>query len=101
MNAPRGVTYVPGAPLDYYINAAGGLTATADIGRSYVTQADGRVESVITRRFRPDNEPVPQPGSVVQVPQRKTQERVDVVARLGVLAQVIGGLVTLVVVSRR
>jgi polysaccharide export outer membrane protein len=101
VNAPRGVTYVPGASFEYYVHAAGGTTPDADVARSYVTQPDGRVESVVVRRFRSDVVPVPQPGSVVQITQRKTPERTDVVARLGVFAQILGGLVALVAVTRR
>jgi hypothetical protein len=52
--------------------------------------------------MRPDVIPVPTPGSVVVVTEKDPNERPsDTIARLGVLAQVVGALVTLVVVSRR
>jgi protein involved in polysaccharide export with SLBB domain len=101
VNAPRGVAYVPGADLRYYMRAAGGPSKLADPNGAYVTQADGSVESVVARRFRPDVIPVPTPGSVVVVTEKDTTERADSVQRLAVLAQVIGALATLVVVSRR
>ena len=65
------------------------------------TQADGSVESVVERRFRPDVIPVPTPGSVVVVTEKDITDHTDSVQRLAVLAQVIGALATLVVVARR
>jgi polysaccharide biosynthesis/export protein len=101
VNAPRGVAYVPGADLGYYVRAAGGAVRTADLARSYVTQPDGSVESVVARRFLPDAVPTPRPGSVVYVVKGDQPARTDNTARLAVIAQVIGALVTLVVVSRQ
>ncbi len=101
VNAPRGVSYVPGADLRYYVRAAGGPSKLADPDRAYVTQADGSVESIVEKRFRPDVIPVPTPGSVVFVTERDTTDRGDNVQRLAVFAQVIGALATLVVVARR
>jgi hypothetical protein len=101
VNAPRGVAFVPGADLMYYVRAAGGPSKTADQNRAYVTQPDGSVESVVERLFRPDVIPVPKPGSVVVVTEKEAVTNSDTVAKLGVLAQVIGALVTLVVVAKR
>jgi polysaccharide export outer membrane protein len=100
VNAPRGVAYVPGADLNYYVHAAGGPSKMAEPNRAYVTQADGSVESIVTRTMRPDVIPKPTPGSVVVVTEKDVNDHPDTLARLGVLAQVIGALVTLVVVSR-
>jgi polysaccharide export outer membrane protein len=101
VNAPRGVAWVPGAPLDYYVRAAGGATLVGDVSRSYVTQPDGRVESVKTRRLLPDEIPVPKPGSVVVVTQKDQADHIDPVTRLAVIAQVLTGLVALVAILRR
>jgi protein involved in polysaccharide export with SLBB domain len=101
VNAPRGVAYVPGADINYYVHAAGGASKLAEPSRAYVTQADGSVESIVERRLRPDVIPVPKPGSVVVVTEKDTTERTDNFQRLAVLAQVIGALATLVVVARR
>jgi hypothetical protein len=38
------------------------------VGRSYVTQPNGKVESVQRRRFLPDGIPTPRAGSTVVVP---------------------------------
>lgn len=101
VNAPRGVAYVPGADLNYYMHAAGGPSRTAEPGRAYVTQPDGSVESIVERSLRPDVIPVPRPGSVVVVTERDVTDRTDNVARFAVVAQIIGGLVTLVAILRR
>ena len=92
---------MPGARLVEYIRAAGGLAADGTIHHVYVTQPDGRVQSVVARRFRPDTHPVPLAGSTVQVVPQKTVDHTDNIARLGVVAQILGGLVALVAVTRR
>ncbi len=101
VNSPRGVAYRPGADLNYYVRAAGGGTRSADLHRAYVTQPDGNVESVRVRRFLPDGVPEPRPGSVVYVTQRDANDRSDGVARLGVLAQILGTALAIVAVVRR
>ncbi|MDB4916763.1 MAG: polysaccharide export protein [Gemmatimonadetes bacterium] len=101
VNAPRGVAFVPGEDLNYYVHAAGGPSKLAELSRSYVTQPDGSVESIIERTLRPDVIPVPRPGAVVVVTERDLSDRVDSVARIGVIAQMLGGLVALVALLRR
>jgi len=101
VNAPRGVAWVPGKNLDYYVRAAGGGNHSADLGRSYVTQPDGSVESVRTRPLFPDDIPVPRPGGVVHVTERDQSDHSDPIARLAIIAQILGGLVALVAVARR
>jgi protein involved in polysaccharide export with SLBB domain len=102
VGAPRGVAYAPGADLVYYVRAAGGPGKMADPGRAYVTQPNGKVESVVARTFWPDATPVPKPGSVVFVPEKDMTERpADSVARLGVIAQILGSLVAIIAITRR
>jgi polysaccharide biosynthesis/export protein len=100
VNAPRGVAWVPGQSLDYYVRAAGGSTRLGDVGHSYVTQPDGSVESVVTHRLWPDNIPVPKPGSVVYVTSIDQADHTDNIARLGVVAQILGALVALAAITR-
>jgi hypothetical protein len=100
VNSPRGVAWVPGAKLDYYVRAAGGAARNGDVGHSYVTQPDGRVESVQTRKLLPDVIPEPRPGSVVYVTQQEP-DHTDVVARLAVIAQIVGSLVAIVALIHR
>ncbi|HEY4218292.1 MAG TPA: SLBB domain-containing protein [Gemmatimonadaceae bacterium] len=100
VNAPRGVAWVPGANLDYYVRAAGGGSHNAEVNRSYVTQPDGSVESVRARRFLPDDIPVPKPGSVVYVTENTTPDKSDPIARWSIIAQIVGSLVTIAAITR-
>jgi len=102
VNSPVSVTYAPGRTLDYYIRAAGGPSRKADVGRAYVTQPNGKVESRTTHFLLPDYTPRPQAGSMVFVPERDPSEKpFDIVTGLGTIAQVIATLLTLAVVIRR
>ena len=101
VNAPRGVAYVPGADLNYYVRSAGGPSRIAEPNRSYVTQPDGSVESVVERRLRPDIVPIPRPGSVVVVTEKDLTDRTDTVARFGLIAQMLGSFIALVAIIRR
>jgi polysaccharide export outer membrane protein len=101
VNSPRGVAWVKGANLDYYVRAAGGTSRLGDVDHAYVTQPNGQVESVRQRRFLPNDLPVPLPGGTVFVTEKDQPDRTDSVARLGALAQILGGLVALVAITRR
>jgi protein involved in polysaccharide export with SLBB domain len=70
VNSPLTVSFAPGQDLSYYVRAAGGPAGNADVGRAYVTQANGKVESVQRRRLLPDGIPRPRAGSTVTVPAR-------------------------------
>ena len=102
VNSPLSVTYSPGHNIDYYIAAAGGPSRKADVGRAYVTQPNGKVESRVPHFLLPDATPSPQPGSTIFVPERGLGEKpFDLVTALGTIAQVIAALVTLVIAIRR
>lgn len=101
VNAPRGVNWVRGEGLDYYLRAAGGLARNADRARIYVTQPDGRVESRVVRRFLPDASPTPRAGGVIVVGQLANADKVDWFPRLGVIAQIVGSIVTIVAITKR
>jgi polysaccharide biosynthesis/export protein len=102
VNSPIAVAYVPGQKLDYYVRAAGGGTAKADLSRAYVTQPSGKVESVTRRRMAPDGVPQPGAGSVVFVPQEDRSDRGAGFASIaGSTAQVLGALVAILAISRR
>ena len=103
VNSPRGVAWVPGEKLDYYVRAAGGLARTGDVERSYVTQPDGSVESIhIDALSGPTRFPSRGPGSVVYVTERDpTDQGVDTIARLAVIAQIVGSLVAIVAIVHR
>ena len=102
VNSPIAVAYEPGKKLDYYIRAAGGGSSRADLGRAYVTQPSGKVESVKHRRMAPDDVPVPGAGSVVFVPQEDPSDKGPGFASIaGSTAQVLGALVAILAISRR
>ena len=95
VNSPVAVSYVPGKDIDYYVRAAGGPSRKADLGRSYVTQPNGKVESTDRRRFLPDGVPKPRAGSAVIVPERDPADRRDVLAVVSIIAQIAATLGTL------
>jgi hypothetical protein len=102
VNSPIAVAFVPGKKLDYYIRAAGGGTAKADLGRSYVTQPSGKVESVQRRRMAPDGVPVPGAGSVVYVPPEDPSDKGPGYASIaGATAQMLGALVAILAIAKR
>ena len=102
VNAPMSVTYVPGKGLGYYVNAAGGLHREADEKRTFVTQPNGKVESVRKHWwFIPDSRPDPLPGSTVFVPTKDPNDRKDWLGIVGSVAQILASLTTVIVVVLR
>ena len=102
VNSPLAVTYSRGKTIEYYIRAAGGPARKADLKRSYVTQPNGKVEARESRFLLPDGVPKPLPGSTVFVPERDPSESSsNILANVGVLAQVMAGLATLIIALRQ
>lgn len=97
VNAPASVAFVEGKGLEYYIGAAGGYSRLADKGRTYVTQANGSLESVKRRFLLADGKPTPRPGSTVTVPARDPNEKRELPGVVGAIAQVVAGAVTVIV----
>jgi protein involved in polysaccharide export with SLBB domain len=101
VNSPGAVAYTRGKSLDWYVNAAGGYTGTGDRKRAYVTQPNGKREGVQRRVILADGVPKPQSGAVVFVPARVVQDQPSNVAGvIGTVAQLVGALVTIIVVAR-
>ena len=100
VNSPGSVLWRRGAGLDYYLSAAGGFAFNADKGRVSIRFANGEVR---TRRMSllSSSNPRPGPGSEVFVPVKEAGEKVNSVALVGGIAQVLASLVTIVVVLRR
>jgi protein involved in polysaccharide export with SLBB domain len=101
VNSPVAVTWSPGKPIEYYVRAAGGPSRKADLGRAYVTQPNGKVETRSPHFLLPDGIPQPKAGSTVFVPERDPADRVDLLANAGAIAQIAATLVTLVIALRR
>lgn len=101
VNSPGAVAWVPGKSLDWYVDAAGGYTQLGDPKRAYLTQPNGKREGVKRRVLFADKVPRPGPGAVVYVPNRVIQDQPSNVAGiLGTAAQVLGALITIIVVAR-
>jgi len=102
VNSPVAVTYVPGKDVLYYVYAAGGPGSRADLGRTFVTQPNGKVESIRHHGLLPASVPAPEPGARVYVPEKEfripTNDRT--VEYLGVAVQLIASLATVIYLSR-
>lgn len=101
VNSSVSVPYQPGAQLSYYIQAAGGSTRTADVKSTYVQQANGKVETRRRQLILWSSTPTPGPGSRVVVPARDPNLKRDITQLLGTTAQVLGSLLTVIVVLTR
>jgi hypothetical protein len=90
-----------GAGLGYYIEAAGGFTRLADRGGTSVRQPDGEVQKAgrVLMLFR--TEPDPSPGAEVTIPARSPEDKTDLVALFGSIAQILASTVAIVVVATR
>ncbi|MDF3052098.1 MAG: polysaccharide export protein [Geminicoccaceae bacterium] len=101
VNSPGAVAYTPNKSLDWYVNAAGGYTQLGDKNHPYVTQPNGKREGVKRRVIFADVVPKPNSGALVYVPRKVIQEQgPNAGAILGTTAQLIGALVTIIVVAR-
>jgi polysaccharide biosynthesis/export protein len=100
VNSPGAVPYTPGKSLDWYVNSAGGYTQLSDAKHAYVTQPNGKRQGVKRRVVLRDDVPYPKPGAVVFVPAKRIQEQPsNVTAVIGTVAQVLTGLITLIIVA--
>jgi protein involved in polysaccharide export with SLBB domain len=97
VNQPSTVSYVRGRGIDYYISAAGGPSKLADEGRAYVVQPSGKLESVRHRFLLPSTNPQPRPGSVVTVPEKDPNDRIDYVALAGAITSILASTVAIVI----
>ena len=85
VNSLLGVSYVPGATIDYYIRSAGGPNTKGDQGHAYVTQPNGRVETRTHHLFGLVRvSPRPQPGSTVIVPEKDPTNHFDWIQVAGI-----------------
>ena len=101
VNSPVAVTYVPGASLDYYVRAAGGVTRQGDVRYAYVTQPNGKVEAT-GGKFIFRSNPKPKPGSTVFVPAKDSSaRRVDYLATLGTIAQLAASFVAIAIALKQ
>lgn len=97
--SPTSVTYVPGKNLEYYVSSAGGYRRDAEGKRAYVTQPNGKVQSVHKHWwFLPDSKPSPLAGGTVYVPERDPLDKKDWLGIVGSVAQILASMATVVIV---
>ena len=101
VNSPLAVPYQPGASMAHYIRAAGGASQDGDANHVWVQQPNGKVESRHRVAWVIPVSPEPKPGSKVFVPNRDPKDKKDWTQILGTTAQVLGSLVTIIVVLNR
>src|SRR5207244_3273594 len=100
VNSPVTVAFMRGQNIDYYIYAAGGPTAKADLKKAYVIQPSGKVESR-QKRGLITSTPTPQPGGAVSVPEKLEGDRSDLAGTLAATTSILTSVVTLLVILRR
>jgi len=101
VNSPLAVPYEPGKSLSHYVRAAGGVTAEGDEKHVWVQQANGKIDSRHRAGWFFTSSPTPQPGSKVFVPTKDPNAKRDWAQLLGTTAQVLGSVVTIIVVLSR
>jgi polysaccharide export outer membrane protein len=105
VNTPVTLAYVNGADLDYYIRAAGGGTPQADLGKAYVTQPNGKVESRNRRARVWTSIPKPEPGAAVSVPLLDPNDKRDWLQVTGALTasllSLLGSLVAIAAIVKK
>jgi protein involved in polysaccharide export with SLBB domain len=91
VNSPTSVTYVPGAGIGYYVNAAGGYMRAADKKGTFIQQPNG----IIAKKGNPD------PGALVSVPRRDPSipNQFALPAILGLIGQLATAATTVIVVA--
>jgi protein involved in polysaccharide export with SLBB domain len=104
VNSPSAVSLNSGAKLDFYVRSGGGANRRGDVGRAYVIQPNGLVETI-----RPwpwwvplaSRKPVPLGGAVVVVPEKDPAEAVERQARLSQILATVTTLATIIAVLAR
>ena len=101
VNQPSNVAYTRGKDLEYYVNQAGGYARTADEGRAYVLQPNGKYDAVRNHFLRPSSIPMPLPGAVITVPEKDPEVKKDLTALIAQIGQITAGFITLIIVAKR
>ncbi|RZK55052.1 MAG: capsule biosynthesis protein, partial [Pedobacter sp.] len=80
---PNSIVYLSGKSLRQYINGAGGFTANARKGGTYIRYANGSAAAVSKFLFF-NNYPVVKPGAEILVPKRAEREKMSPQAWIGI-----------------
>ncbi len=100
VNSPGAVAYQPGKSIDWYVRSAGGYSTKGDRNRAFVVQPNGQKQAVNRKFLLPDDNPYPLPGAVVTVPEGAPGAN-SASAILGTAAQLLGSLLTVIVLARQ
>ena len=100
VNSPVTVLYRDGQDFEHYIAAAGGYRGDADEGRSSVRYANGLAQTRSKFLFW-SSYPEPDAGSVISVPAKDPNDRLDTVTFVTTLVGVLSSLATTLVVITR
>jgi protein involved in polysaccharide export with SLBB domain len=100
VNSPGSVLWKKTGDLEYYLEGAGGFSYRADKGKVSVKYANGEVRTRRKNIFG-THDPRPGPGSEVFVPVKDTTDKVNYVALVRAVAQILASTAAIVVVLRR
>jgi protein involved in polysaccharide export with SLBB domain len=95
------VAWVKGADITYYIRSAGGGTIKADESRAYVTQPSGKVETKHRTGLIFASVPKPQPGAIVNVPEKDVTARRDWITVAQSSLSLLASLITVAVLLKQ
>ncbi len=101
VNSPGSVLWKSGEGLGYYVSAAGGTGRYAVPDRISVHYANGEVRTVHRSWLFFSSSPTPGPGSTVIVPARDPNDRTDVVALFGSIAQTLASMMAIILVATK
>jgi protein involved in polysaccharide export with SLBB domain len=100
VNSPGSVLWQQGRSLEFYVSAAGGLSATADKGRVSVKYANGEVRTR-RRSLFVTSDPKPGPGSEVFVPTRAAGPTTSWVTIASAVTGILSSTLALVVLVKQ
>jgi protein involved in polysaccharide export with SLBB domain len=93
---PSSVLWEDGKSMEYYIDQAGGLLATADKDKISVVMANGRVERPGFMR-----QPQPDAGAVVRVPTKPEEKDTETLKNVAAIVSILSGAATTIYLISR
>ena len=100
VNAPGSQLWMKGEGPDFYVRAAGGYAARADVGRLSVRYADGEVRTRHRWLFT-TSDPTPRPGSEVVIPTKDSTAQTNWITVASAIAGIVTSTIAIVVLTRQ
>jgi protein involved in polysaccharide export with SLBB domain len=102
VNLPTTTVVSRGASISYYLRAAGGVSTSGDVSRSYVIQPNGKIEARRGFWFL-TVDPTPRPGATVVIPVRDTtsSSSAALLGTISTISSVVAGLLTAYALVKR